>query len=203
MKTPSPACGLVTVRATVTGGCGSFLAGISLLGIASVRDHARCWKMPSLSHQNLMSWPTNSWPCKSHSHTSLFLPSIHRPSVAVGVRSTRSRESGNIRRRILRSASGNGCGRALLNSLSMENSLVPARWTGTRSTTPSHQPLHRPASVGVGMITSMPSVLKPQAKTVLGCASRDDRPERPFEGKRERNGVRFSVHSSRFAWGNR
>jgi hypothetical protein len=53
------------------------------------------------------------------------------------------------------------------------------------------------------MITSMPSVLKPHAKTVLGWASSDDRPDRPFDGKSERNGVRFSVHSRRLAWGRR
>jgi hypothetical protein len=46
----------------------------------------------------------------------------------------------------------------------------------------------------------MPSVLKPHEKIIPGCARREDRPDTPFDGRRERNGVRFSVQRLRKGW---
>jgi len=50
------------------------------------------------------------------------------------------------------------------------------------------------------MMTSRPSVLNPQEKMTPGWARRADRPDRPFDGRSERKGVRFSVQRLRKGW---
>jgi len=91
-------------------------------------------------------------------------------------------------------ARGNATGRFFLKSELIENARDPRPFGGSRSTTPSHHPVHVPGESAVGITTSIPSVLNPHESTTCGWASSDERPDNPCEGRRERNGVRFSVH---------